>query len=77
MSCLRDKNTFTRKNISITDVSCNNIIKRLLSSDGAVAIDTNGKILYYGCIAKLPESRKQSAGPKGTGETAASVLAQN
>ena len=77
MSCLRDKNTFTRKNISITDVSCNNIIKRLLSSDGAVAIDTNGRILYYGCIAKLPESRKQSAGPKGTGETAASVLAQN
>ena len=76
MSCLADMNTFTRKNIYITDVSCNNIIKRLLSSDGAVAIDTTGKILYYGCIVNLTKTQ-QSSGPKGTGETAAGILAQN
>ena len=76
MSCLADKNPFTRKNINITDVSCNNIIKRLLSSDGAVAIDKSGKILYYGCIVNLSMD-KQSSGPKGTGETAAGILAKN
>ena len=76
MSCLADMNTFTRKNIYITDVSCNNIIKRLLSSDGAVAIDMTGKILYYGCIVNLNKTQ-QSSGPKGTGETAAGILAQN
>lgn len=76
MSCLNDKHTFTRKNLYITDATSDNIIKRLLSSDGAVAIDSNGKILYFGCIANLYEAKKSSK-LKGTGESAASVLAQN
>lgn len=51
------------------------IVKRLLSSDGATVIDKDGKIRYFGCFADL--SKATIGGVKGTGETAASLLAQN
>ena len=38
-------------------------------------IDANGKIRYFGCIADI--SKAKAGGIKGTGETAASLLAQN
>ena len=42
---------------------------------GATVIDKNGKIRYFGCIADI--SKVTAGGIKGTGETAASLLAQN
>ena len=71
---LKTYNRFTRSNLSIIDIGHGSIIKRLLSSDGAVAISQTGDILYYGCIVDL--SKIDVRGVKGTGETAASVLAR-
>lgn len=72
---LKTYNRFTRSNLSIIDIGHGSIIKRLLSSDGAVAISQTGEILYYGCIVDL--SKTNVRGVKGTGETAASALARN
>ena len=72
---IETKNELTRSALDIKDPDNMPIIKRLLSSDGATVIDANGKIRYFGCIADL--SKANVGGIKGTGETAASLLAQN
>jgi hypothetical protein len=74
-SYLKTKNRLFRKDISITNFSYENTITRLLSSDGASIIDTNGNLRYYGCI--INTENIQIAGVKGTGESAALALASN
>lgn len=70
---LKSFNLFTTTPIQITDIGYGGVIKRLISSDGAVAVSQTGDILYYGCIVDL--SKIEVEGVKGTGETAASALA--
>ena len=69
------KNEFSDRLLNFNDENIRPIVKRLLSSDGATVIDANGKIRYFGCIADI--SKATAGGIKGTGETAASLLAQN
>lgn len=69
------KNVFSDRQLNFNDENIRPIVKRLLSSDGATVIDANGKIRYFGCIADI--SKATAGGIKGTGETAASLLAQN
>ena len=69
------KNEFSDRRLNFKDEHIRPIAKRLLSSDGATVIDANGKIRYFGCIADI--SKAAGGGIKGTGETAASLLAQN
>lgn len=69
------KNEFSKRLLNFNDENIRPIVKRLLSSDGATVIDKNGKIRYFGCIADI--SKVTAGGIKGTGETAASLLAQN
>lgn len=71
----KSKNVFSYKPLDFNDDKNQPIVKRLLSSDGATVIDANGKIRYFGCIADI--SKAKAGGIKGTGETAASLLAQN
>ena len=69
------KNSFSDKLLNFNDEHIRPIVKRLLSSDGATVVDADGKIRYFGCIADI--SKATAGGIKGTGETAASLLAQN
>lgn len=69
------KHSHFYSSINIQDPESEGFFKRFLSSDGATTIDSKGNLLYYGCIAKL--KAKQSKAPNGTGETAASILAEN
>ena len=69
------KNEFSDRLLNFNDENIRPIVKRLLSSDGATVIDANGKIRYFGCIDDI--SKATAGGIKGTGETAASLLAQN
>lgn len=69
------KNAFSDRLLNFKDENVRPIIKRLLSSDGATVIDADGKIRFFGCIADI--SKAKAGGIKGTGETAASLLAQN
>ena len=70
-----NKHSHFYSSIKIQDPDSEGIFKRFLSSDGATTINSEGKLLYYGCIANL--TTEQSNNPKGTGETAASILAKN
>lgn len=70
-----NKHSHFYSSIKIQDPESEGIFKRFLSSDGATTINSEGKLLYYGCIANL--TTEQSNNPKGTGETAASILAKN
>ena len=72
---VQDKHSFSNKIIKITDRDNEGLVKRMLSSDGATLITSDGIIKYYGCIARLmsPSSKKAT----GTGETAAGNLAAN
>ena len=69
------KNAFSERSLNFKDGNVRPIIKRLLSSDGATVIDLDGKIRFFGCITD--NSKAKANGIKGTGETAASLLAQN
>ena len=69
------KKTFSYRLLDFKDENVRPIIKRLLSSDGATVIDADGKIRFFGCFADI--SKAKAGGIKGTGETAASLLAQN
>lgn len=69
------KHAFSNKIIKVTDRDNEGLIKRMLSSDGATVISSDGEVKYYGCIAKLKV--KNTKTPKGTGETAAGNLAAN
>lgn len=70
-----NKHSLFYSNFYIQHQRYEGLFKRLLSSDGATAIGIDGKLLYYGCIAKL--NTTQSQNPKGTGESAAALLAKN
>lgn len=72
---LKSKNRLFRKDINISEKNYSNLIIRFLSSDGATIIDTNGSLRYYGCIVDMEQLKIK--GVKGTGESAASMLAQN
>lgn len=66
--------------LNIKNDSSQSVIMRMLASDGATVISKTGKILYFGCIADLskhPLSIKEKRIVKGSGESAASILAQN
>ena len=69
------KNVLTKKPLGIMDTVNLPIVKRLLSSDGVTVIDKNGEIRYFGCIVDLRQTNVM--GIKGTGETAAALLAKN
>lgn len=72
---IKNWNKFIRGNITISDKQHTNHIIRVLSSDGATIIDKAGQVLFYGCVADTAKTRIK--GVKGTGETAASILATN
>lgn len=61
--------------ISIQDKKYTNHIMRYLSSDGATIIDKNGFLNYFGSIVDM--KNLDIKGVKGTGESAAKVLASN
>lgn len=66
--------------ISIRSESSQSTIIRMLTSDGATVISKTGKVLYFGCIADLSKYSpiiKEKNKVKGSGESAASILAQN
>ena len=68
-------NKFSLDPIKLTDPTNMPIIKRLLSSDGATVIDKDGCIRFFACFADL--SKAETGGIRGTGESAALLLAQN
>lgn len=72
---LKVKNRLFRKKLNISSKKYTNNIIRLLSSDGATVIDNEGFFRYYGCIVDM--ARVNISGVKGTGESAASILADN
>lgn len=61
--------------ISVCDSDKNNLVKRILSSDGVTVIANDGKILSHGAIVNLGEV--VAKGQVGTGESAATLLSQN
>lgn len=72
---LKSLNHLSRKKINILDPEYSGIITRFLSSDGATVIAQNGDIKCFGCI--VDNAKAKALGIKGTGETAAKLLAQN
>lgn len=72
---LKSKNTLSKNNIIITNKSFTDLVIRCLSSDGAIIIAKDGKMLHYGCIINFESMNVK--GVKGTGESAAGVLAEN
>lgn len=76
MDCLLAKNYCAFKhNISICEPDKNNLVKRILSSDGVTVIGNTGTILSHGAIVNLNEVKEK--GQVGTGESAAKLLSQN
>lgn len=69
------KHAVSNTKINIQDPKAEGLIIRLLSSDGATIISSDGAIKYYGAIAELKDVKAKT--PKGTGESAASILAKN
>lgn len=65
----------SNESLNITDPTISSVIDRLLASDGALVIDKDGIILGYGAFADLSQNIVE--GVKGSGESAASILAQN
>lgn len=66
--------------INIKSDSSQPVIIRMLASDGATVVSKTGKILYFGCIAdlsKYTQNINEKSNVKGSGESAASILAQN
>ena len=69
------KKTF-KLDINILDERNEQIVKRIITSDGVTVIHKDGKIIYNGCVvnlSKLPYSKKLV----GTGESATRLLAEN
>lgn len=64
-----------RRPISICEPANNNLIKRVLSSDGVTIIASDGKVLNHGAIVNLSDITAK--GQVGTGESAAKLLSQN
>lgn len=72
---LKTSHSFSNKIFNVKDRNYEGLIKRLLSSDGATVITKDGEVRYYGCIVEM--NNVDGKKPKGTGETAASMLASN
>lgn len=72
---LKTINHFGRKQYNILNQDYRGLILRMLSSDGATIISSKGVILGFGCI--VDNTKAKTKGIKGTGETAAKLLAQN
>ena len=68
-------NKFARTSFYINDQSYSPLVKRMLSSDGATIIRSTGEIEAFGCMVDM--SSAEPTGIKGTGETAAGMLAKN
>ena len=64
-----------KKALNIKDSMISSVVDRLLASDGTTIIDKEGNILFYGAFANL--SKQEIEGVKGSGESAAAILAQN
>lgn len=73
----KTKNKLTKpgNDINISNPLHKPLIKRLMSSDGATVIDNAGNVVYYGTFANI--SKIESSGVRGTGESAAELLATN
>lgn len=71
---IKTRHSLTWKKINILSGMNEQLISRLLSSDGATVFNTEGDLIYYGCI--VDNKAIENGGVKGTGESAAS-LAQN
>lgn len=68
-------NKLAESTLNIVDQAYSSLLKRILSSDGATVIRPTGEIEAYGCMVETGQARV--SGVKGTGETAASILAKN
>lgn len=67
--------SFSDDVINICNKAQEPLIMNLMTSDGAVQIDRQGRIVQYACIAIMEDVEKNKA--KGTGEQAAKNLARN
>lgn len=68
-------NKIARTTFNIKDRAYSTLIKRLLSSDGATVINSDGDVVAFGCMVDTTSAKP--TGIKGTGETAAGQLAKN
>ena len=68
-------NKLTRTGFSVCDQAYSSLIKRILSSDGATVISKDGEVVAFGCMVETKDAKP--SGIKGTGETAAGLLAKN
>lgn len=69
------RNSLTEPPFSILDEAHTQTIFRLLSSDGATIIAKDGAILSFGSVVDI--SKVSVSGVRGTGETAATLLASH
>lgn len=74
-SLVKSKHSFAKQKFYIQDIENESLISRFLSSDGATVINNKGEVRYYGCIIDL--KKVDTSAVKGTGETAAAILAKN
>lgn len=72
---LLSKNSLTTAPFSLLDERHTQTLVRLLSSDGASIFNTDGTLLSYGSVIDI--SKVTINGVKGTGESVASILANN
>lgn len=68
-------NQLATSSFNITDQAYSSLLKRILSSDGATVIRLTGEVEAYGCMVETAQAKV--SGVKGTGETAAGLLAKN
>lgn len=68
-------NVLTDASLNVTNQINSPLILRMLSSDGATIISPSGEVKAYGCIVDTTNAKPK--GVKGTGETAAGLLAEN
>lgn len=69
-------NCIMEESLDILDGKTDCLIKRMLTSDGVTAIDSNGKVILTGGIVDL-NNISSKGGAIGTGESAARILSQN
>lgn len=65
-----------KTNISILDTRNEQIVKRIITSDGVTVINSNCEIVYNGCVVNL-SNLSHSNKLSGTGEIATRLLAEN
>lgn len=72
---LLTRNQLAAEPLSILDERHTQTLLRVLSSDGASVIGTDGSLISFGSIVDI--AKVKIAGVKGTGESVAALLAQN